>query len=135
VPSPEHEALVRLFRDRPEMAARLLARVAGRKVPPFHVARVARADMPDDRVTEYHADLVVEHYDARGAPRMGVVVEVQLGRDPDKPFTWPYYCATLRSASAWPTRPCRRRCAWTTLTFVWSFALLRSASATGWRRR
>jgi hypothetical protein len=97
VPSPEHEALVRLFRDRPEMAARLLARVARGKVPPFHEARVARADMPDDRVAEYHADLVVEHYDARGAPRMGVVVEVQLGRDPDKPFTWPYYCAALRA--------------------------------------
>jgi hypothetical protein len=52
VPSPEHEALVRLFRDRPEMAARLLARVAGGKMPPFHEARVARADMANDRVAE-----------------------------------------------------------------------------------
>jgi hypothetical protein len=51
--------------------------------------------------TAYHADLVVLLH--QGKPVFGIVVEVQLGRDDDKRYTWPLYAAALRAAHRCPT--------------------------------
>jgi hypothetical protein len=98
LPSPEHEALVRLLRDRPSLAARLLALATDADVlPAFHDARVGEGAITEERAVEYRADLVIELHDWRGRPVAGVIAEVQLRRDKRKRFTWPYYVAALRA--------------------------------------
>jgi len=38
-----------------------------------------------------------------GKPVLGIVVEVQLQKDPRKPFTWPVYVVNLRARLSCPT--------------------------------
>jgi hypothetical protein len=98
LPSPEHEALVRLLRGRPSLAARLLALATDADVlPAFRDARVGEGAITEERAVEYRADLVIELHDWRGRPVAGVIAEVQLRRDKRKRFTWPYYVAALRA--------------------------------------
>jgi hypothetical protein len=47
--------------------------------------------------TEYRADSVFELRDHTGAVRTAVIVEVQLGTDRDKRYTWPLYATALRA--------------------------------------
>jgi uncharacterized membrane protein YgcG len=54
-------------------------------------------DMTEVWPVELRAALVVELTGADGTPVMGIVVEVQLARDPAKRFSWPVYCASLRA--------------------------------------
>jgi hypothetical protein len=60
---------------------------------------VESADLSDLRPAEYRADLVllVEHGPRK---RLGVILEVQLARDRDKPYVWPVYIANLRAGIA-----------------------------------
>ncbi|WP_433929450.1 hypothetical protein [Sorangium cellulosum] len=37
-------------------------------------------------------------------PAMAIVVEVQLGVDPDKPYAWPVYVTQTRARHRCPTR-------------------------------
>jgi hypothetical protein len=90
-----HEAIVLLFRNRPTLAAELLAQVLGVPVPPADVVRVQEADLTQIIPTEYRADLVVVH--GAGPNGAAVVLEVQLERDQDKPYVWPLYQAALRA--------------------------------------
>jgi hypothetical protein len=92
MPSLDHEALVMLFRNRPELAAELLRDVCGVTLPRFRT--VATDDSSLSRVTS-SADVVTTLTD--DASVYGVIVEVQLSCDPDKPFVWPLYHAVLRS--------------------------------------
>ncbi|RLB49342.1 MAG: hypothetical protein DRJ42_21230 [Deltaproteobacteria bacterium] len=80
-PSPEHEALVVLFRNRPQLAAELLTGALGVALPEFTEARIASAELTEARPVPYRADLVVELRTAAG-PVGAVIVEIQLGRDP-----------------------------------------------------
>jgi hypothetical protein len=95
VPSHLHEALLLLFRNRPELAAELLHGALSVQLPAYTEARIESADLTDIQPAEYRADLVVLLYDQQ--PVMGVVVEAQLARDEDKPFTWPMYVTGLRA--------------------------------------
>ena len=95
MPSLLHEAIVTLFRNRPTLAAELLAQVLGVPVPHADVVRVQEADLTQIIPTEYRADLVVVH--GAGPDGAAVVLEVQLERDKDKPFVWPLYQAALRA--------------------------------------
>jgi hypothetical protein len=95
MPSMAHEVLVDLFRNRPEMAAELLVEVLGAEVPAYTEARLVSVDLTEARPAEYSADAVVLHL-RDGEPVLLVVVEVQLARDDDKPFTWPSYIANGR---------------------------------------
>jgi len=90
-----HEALVQLFRDRPELAPELLRDALGVALPEYTEVRTDSAELTQVAPTEYHADLVILLVD--GKPVLGIVVEVQLQTDPDKPFSWPVYAATLRA--------------------------------------
>lgn len=55
------------------------------------------AESTDLVPTEYRADAVVVLADHDDRPVSAVVVEVQLGRDGDKRWSWPVYLATLRA--------------------------------------
>lgn len=96
VPSTLHEMLIEMFRLRPSLAPELLAGVLGVCVPVFDVARLDPADCTDLVPTEYRADAVVVLSDG-SEPVLAVVVEVQLGRDRDKRWSWPVYLTTLRA--------------------------------------
>jgi len=59
------------------------------------------SDLSDLRPAEYRADLVL--FLMRGSQKvLGVIVEVQLGRDEDKPYAWPAYIANLRARHRCP---------------------------------
>lgn len=86
MPSVTHEALLQLFRNRPELAPELLREALRIELPAYTEARIESADFSQLAPTEYHADLVVLL--VRGAPVLGIVVEVQLAQKARKRFTW-----------------------------------------------
>lgn len=93
--SATHEALVRLFRNRPELAPELLRGALGVTLPAYAQARVESAELTDVAPAEYRADLVVLLVDSK--PVLAIVIEVQLQRDDRKRFTWPVYVAGIRA--------------------------------------
>ncbi len=95
MPSQLHEALLRLFRNRPALAPELLVEALGVALPRHTDVRIESADLSEFPPTEYRADLVVLLCDGR--PVLGIVVEVQLRRDRRKRFVWPVYVAGLRA--------------------------------------
>jgi hypothetical protein len=94
MPSHFHEALVQLFRNRPELAPELLS-LLQTDLPAYSAVRIDSAELTDIQPAEYRADLVVTLIDA--LPRLGIVVEVQLSIDDRKQFAWPAYVANLRA--------------------------------------
>ena len=95
MPSLTHEALLLLFRNRPELAPELLREALGLELPLYTEVRVESADLTEVVPAEYRADLVVLLVD--GKPVLAIAVEVQLARDDRKRFTWPVYVAGLRA--------------------------------------
>jgi len=95
MPSLSHEALLLLFRNRPELAPELLREALGVELPAYTEVRVESADLTEAVPAEYRADLVVLLVD--GKPVLAIVVEVQLARDERKRFTWPVYVTGLRA--------------------------------------
>jgi hypothetical protein len=102
MPSQRHATLVELFRQRPSLAAELLREALDVRVPAYSDARVESADLTDIQPTEYRADLVVLL--SGDTPVLGIVVEIQLGRDTRKPYVWPVYATTLRARFECPVR-------------------------------
>lgn len=100
MPSVDHELLIQAFRDSPSFAAALLGDVLGLPVPPYKEARLESGEFTDSIPTEYRADAVVVL--AADRPLLAVVVEVQLGRDPGKHWSWPVYLSTLRARKRCP---------------------------------
>lgn len=95
MPSLQHEALLLLFRNRPELAPELLRDALHVELPAYSEARIESADLTQVEPAEYRADLVVLLVD--GKPVLGIVVEVQLSPDPKKRLSWPVYVAGLRA--------------------------------------
>ncbi|RBO92852.1 hypothetical protein DFR74_103500 [Nocardia puris] len=93
--------IVDLFRSQPRLVAPLLDAL-GCPLPKFDRAESHSEETPALAVTEFHADSVVV-LRAADRPVFAVVVEVQLRPDPDKPWTWPVYAATLRARLRCPT--------------------------------
>jgi hypothetical protein len=96
MPSLVHDALLTLFRNRPTLAAELLHDALHAPVPAFEHVRVGDASLSEVVPTEYRADLVLLLERGQG-PEMALVVEAQLGRDPDKRWWWPVYLTGLRA--------------------------------------
>ncbi|WP_034270369.1 hypothetical protein [Haloechinothrix halophila] len=96
MPSTTHEALIELFRNRPELAAELLTEPLGIMVPRFEQARLDSGDLTDLAPTEYRADAVVV-LTRNGTAVLAVIIEVQLARDKRKRRTWPVYLTTLHA--------------------------------------
>ena len=95
MPSRLHEDLLRLFQNRPALAAEVAQRALHAELPEFAEARIDSATLNDLRPAEYRADCVVLLL--RDQPVLGIIVEVQLGRDEEKAFTWPAYVSNLRN--------------------------------------
>jgi len=90
-----HEALLLLFRNRPSLAPDLLRDVLHLDLPHYSEVRLDSSELVDLQPAQYRADLVILLLD--GLPVLGIVVEVQLGRDEDKRYSWPMYVAGLRA--------------------------------------
>ncbi|HSK75224.1 MAG TPA: hypothetical protein VLQ45_02105 [Thermoanaerobaculia bacterium] len=96
MPSMAHEILVDLFKNRPSLAAEILAEVLGVPLPPYSEARLASIDLTEIQPAEYRADAVVVLLD-RDVPVRVVIVEVQLAIDPRKRLSWPAYVTVSRA--------------------------------------
>ncbi len=103
MPSTQHEILVELFRNRGELAAELI-RI--REGIALHHARVEPGSIDLSQVTSigYRADSVILLQDPGGKNLGAVVVEVQLGVDVDKLYSWPLYVSALRAQRRCPTK-------------------------------
>ncbi|WP_437713321.1 hypothetical protein WMF45_46500 [Sorangium sp. So ce448] len=104
MPSVTHEALVELFKNRPTLAAEMLHDALGHPVPTFTEARVESSDLTELVPSDRRADVVVVLLVGEQQPAMAIVVEVQLGVDPDKPYVWPVYVTQTRARHRCPTR-------------------------------
>ncbi|MGK3965067.1 hypothetical protein WMF38_12900 [Sorangium sp. So ce118] len=105
MPSVTHEALVELFKNRPTLAAEMLQDALGQSVPAFTEARIVSSDLTEILPSDRRADvIVVLLVGEQQRPAMAIVVEVQLGVDPDKPYAWPVYVTQTRARHRCPTR-------------------------------
>ena len=100
MPSHIHESLIMLFRNCPAMAPELLRDTLGISLPEYTEVRIDCADLTDIQPAEYRADLVLLL--SRDKPVLGIVLEVQLGRDKDKGYVWPVYVTNLRARNRCP---------------------------------
>jgi len=95
-----HELLILLFRNRSGSAVELL-RAIDVHLPEYDDVRFESSDLSNLRPAEYRADLVL--FLERGPRKvLGVIVEVQLACDEDKPYAWPAYVANLRARHRCP---------------------------------
>ncbi|XXY50165.1 hypothetical protein WME91_03320 [Sorangium sp. So ce269] len=97
MPTLEHNALVEMFREHPELAPRLLATLFHVEVPPHALVAVVESSLDQLIPVELRADLVLELRDASGTLVLAIVIEVQRDVDPDKNFSWPTYVAAVRA--------------------------------------
>jgi hypothetical protein len=96
-----HEILVDLFKNRPSLAAEILAEVLGVSLPAYTEARLASSDLTEIQPAEYRADVVVVLLDQEIPVRV-IVVEVQLAPDPRKRLSWPAYVTVSRAIHGCP---------------------------------
>ena len=101
MPSMAHDVLVDLFKNRPSLAAEILVEVLGIGLPSYTEARLASIDLTEVQPAEYRADVVVLLLDG-DAPVWVLILEVQLGVDPRKRFTWPAYTMGSRADHGCP---------------------------------
>jgi hypothetical protein len=101
MPSMAHEILVDLFKNRPSLAAEILAEVLGVSLPPYSEARLASTDLTEIQPAEYRADAVVVLLDRDVSVRV-IIVEVQLAVDPRKRLSWPAYVTVSRALHECP---------------------------------
>ena len=97
MPSPLHEAIVGLFRERPGLAPELLRDALGVELPGYDELRLESAELGDVVPPQYRADVVIVLALAGGRAVLAIAIEVQLGIDPRKRFTWPVYATSLRA--------------------------------------
>ncbi|AGP38392.1 Yae1 family protein [Sorangium cellulosum] len=97
MPTLEHNALVEMFREDPELAPRLLATLLHVEVPPHASAAVVESSLDQLLPVEFRADLVLELRDASGTIVLAIVLEVQRDMDPNKKFSWPTYVTVVRA--------------------------------------
>lgn len=103
MPSLEHNGLVDLFRNNPDLGAHLLTVAFGIPVPPHSKTTVVEATLDQLIPIEFRADLVIELGDGNGRVALAIVLEVQLGEDPVKKYSWPVYATVVRARKRCPT--------------------------------
>ncbi|WP_437807222.1 hypothetical protein [Sorangium sp. So ce1078] len=97
MPTLEHNALVEMFREDPELAPRLLATLFHVEVPPHASVAVVESSLDQLIPVEFRADLVLELRGANGSLALAIVIEVQRDLDPNKKFSWPTYVTVVRA--------------------------------------
>ena len=94
MPSLEHEELVELFIRDLSLAIEL-TRVTGKvQIPDYDTLEAGPAEVRELVPASLRVDAVVLL--RKSKPVMVILVEVQLGRDEDKPYSWPFYVAGTR---------------------------------------
>jgi hypothetical protein len=96
-----HEVLVDLFKNRPSLGAELLTEALGVALPAYSEARLTSIDLTEVQPAEYRADAVVLLIED-DVPVSVLVIEVQLGIDDAKRFTWPEYAMGARARHRCP---------------------------------
>jgi hypothetical protein len=96
-----HEILVDLFKNRPPLAAEILAEVLGVALPDYTEAHLVSADLSEIQPAEYRADAVVVLLDRNISVRV-IIVEVQLAVDHRKRLSWPAYITVSRAIHGCP---------------------------------
>ena len=76
MPSPRHDAINQLFRERPELAVEVLRHVMGADVPLGGPVRLESNDFNDRPSKDFQPDTVITVGPPR-APVHGIVIEVQ----------------------------------------------------------
>ena len=100
--SMAHEVLVDLFKkNRPSLGAELLSEALGVVLPSYTEARLISIDLTQIQPAEYRADVVVLLLDG-DVPSCVLIVEVQLGIDLRKRYSWPEYSMGARAAHRCP---------------------------------
>ncbi|MFI9509965.1 hypothetical protein [Nocardia sp. NPDC052566] len=97
MPSQLHEVLTEMFRDHPTLAAGLLTEAFGIAVPAYQQAHASSCDFTDVGPKEFRGDTALVFADETGTVVLGIVVEIQLCRDPSRHWKWPVYVSTLRA--------------------------------------
>ncbi|HEU4410864.1 MAG TPA: hypothetical protein VFS43_36765 [Polyangiaceae bacterium] len=121
MPAPYlHERPVSLVRDRPVVVLDFLRYAHGIDLAPASLLQLDTADLTDLDPAERRADLVSLCLGEGVHPLYGLIVEVQVAPDPDKPYRWPAYATGLRD---------RRRCPTDVLVVCVDDALARSFAA------
>jgi len=103
-PSPEHEALHRIFQYDSKLFARSLTNILGIPIPePFDVS-VLSIDLTETRPIERRADTVlrVRFMDGNSLGQYILVVESQTDDEETRRRRWPYYIAFLQDKYACP---------------------------------
>jgi hypothetical protein len=105
MPSLEHEMLVELLREHPELVLSLLRASLGIPIDGDVEVAASPENLTEIQPPERRADLVlIVRAPGSGAASFAAIVEVQLRRDPRKRWTWPAYQAVLRSRLRCPVQ-------------------------------
>ena len=96
-----HEILVDLLKNRPSLGPELLSEALGIPLPTYTEARLVSIDLTKIKPAEYRADVVVLLLDG-DIPAWVLVIEVQLGIDPRKHYSWPEYTTGARATYRCP---------------------------------
>jgi hypothetical protein len=94
MPSPRHDTINRLFRDRPVLAVEILREQMGVDVPAAAPVRLESNDFNDRPAKDFQPDTVIT-VGAAHPPLHGIVVEVQQDRSDAKRRQLPRYAAAL----------------------------------------
>lgn len=114
MPTLEHNGIVEMFRENPELAPHYMATLFHVAVPPHSSVAVVESSLDQLVPVEFRADLVLELRDADGAFVLAIVLEVQRDEDPEKKYSWPVYVAVVRA---------RKRCATAVLVVATDMAV------------
>ncbi|WP_244894019.1 hypothetical protein [Planobispora rosea] len=93
MPSPQHDALIRLFRDRPELAVELLHDLLGQNLPATPLIRPENTTFNTRPSDDIEADLVLVLGPPQ-APAHAIIVEIQQDKSKD-PRQLARYAAAL----------------------------------------
>ncbi len=97
MPTLEHNAIVEMFRENPELAPHFLSTVFRIDVPPHASVAVVESSLDQLIPVEFRADLVLELREVTGRIVLAIVLEVQRDEDPDKKYSWPVYVSVVRA--------------------------------------
>ena len=96
MPSFEHNGLVEMFRENPSLAPLLLEQILHFPLPQHTSVNVVEAALDQLVPVEFRADLVIEIKQGDQVV-FAIVLEVQLGEDPQKKSVWPVYLTVARA--------------------------------------
>ncbi|MCW2911996.1 MAG: hypothetical protein JWN52_64, partial [Actinomycetia bacterium] len=94
MPSPRHDSLNRLFRDRPELAAEILCDLYGVDLPEQAGARVEPNDFNTRPSDDFTPDTVITVGPPQ-LPFLGIIVEIQQDKNDRKRAQLARYAAQL----------------------------------------